>query len=254
MLSHVAQVEVRLAPPPRPRCCPCHCGAPAAPARPVRRACITQLLAPLLAPSPAQLLPAARHPSPPPPPSSHPPTHRAMPLSPPPPPLPGAGGAVASGPGAGPGDDGCAAGGRHRLGEEPRLHLDTGLIHGRQALPAGCARCVCCGCVCVWGGGAVCMCVYVCVCQWAGARADAGALAHGGRVVSPRHPPCRPPAPPPPSAGQGAPVYYQARRPAEPHVGSTICLDKTYLLDTGELEMGGGGGGQHRATPACCAS
>lgn len=34
-------------------------------------------------------------------------------------------------------------------------------------------------------------------------------------------------------AGQGAPVYYQTRRPAEPHVGSTICLDKTYLLDTG---------------------
>lgn len=35
------------------------------------------------------------------------------------------------------------------------------------------------------------------------------------------------------AAGQGAPVYYQTRRPAEPHVGSTICLDKTYLLDTG---------------------
>ena len=27
-------------------------------------------------------------------------------------------------------------------------------------------------------------------------------------------------------------MYYQTRRPAEPQVGSTICLDKTYLLDT----------------------
>ncbi len=35
------------------------------------------------------------------------------------------------------------------------------------------------------------------------------------------------------AAGQGAPVYYQTRRPTEAHVGSTICLDKTYLLDTG---------------------
>lgn len=34
--------------------------------------------------------------------------------------------------------------------------------------------------------------------------------------------------------GQGAPAYYQTRRPVEPHAGSTICLDKTYLLDTGE--------------------
>ena len=32
--------------------------------------------------------------------------------------------------------------------------------------------------------------------------------------------------------GQGSPVYYQTRRPVEPQVGSTICLDKTYLLDT----------------------
>lgn len=36
-------------------------------------------------------------------------------------------------------------------------------------------------------------------------------------------------------AGQGTPAYYQSRRPAEPHAGSTICLDKTYLLDTGAL-------------------
>jgi hypothetical protein len=34
-------------------------------------------------------------------------------------------------------------------------------------------------------------------------------------------------------AGQGTPQYYQTRRPSEPQVGSTICLDKTYLLDTG---------------------
>lgn len=40
-----------------------------------------------------------------------------------------------------------------------------------------------------------------------------------------------------PGAGQGAPIYYQTRRPAEPHAGSTICLDKTYLLDTGEILM-----------------
>ncbi|KAI3427055.1 hypothetical protein D9Q98_006995 [Chlorella vulgaris] len=32
--------------------------------------------------------------------------------------------------------------------------------------------------------------------------------------------------------GQGTPQYYQTRRPSEPQVGSTICLDKTYLLDT----------------------
>ena len=42
-------------------------------------------------------------------------------------------------------------------------------------------------------------------------------------------------------AGQGAPVYYQTRRPTEPHAGSTICLDKTYLLDTGGRQLPGVG-------------
>ena len=36
-------------------------------------------------------------------------------------------------------------------------------------------------------------------------------------------------------------MYYQTRRPTEPHAGSTICLDKTYLLDTGGRQLPGVG-------------
>lgn len=55
--------------------------------------------------------------------------------------------------------------------------------------------------------------------------------AHSRRGAGCRYPLCCPSSAA--CAGQGTPQYYQTRRPSEPQVGSTICLDKTYLLDTG---------------------